>query len=98
MLSSRNINHSTRSHPLKRRKLISMTDEEILAFLQAGHTLQVATNDHDGYPHLVAMWYVVQNGHVAFWTYAKSQKALNLSRDPRLTCLIETGDRYENLQ
>lgn len=83
---------------MSRRKLISMTDEEIQAFLQEQRTLQVATLDHDGYPHLVAMWYVLSEGQIAFWTYAKSQKALNLRRDPRLTCLVETGQEYGELR
>jgi PPOX class probable F420-dependent enzyme len=83
---------------MSRRKLISMTDEEIQAFLQEERTLQVATIDHDGYPHLIAMWYALFEGQIAFWTYARSQKAVNLRRDPRLTCLAETGERYEELR
>lgn len=83
---------------MSRRKLIAMTDEEIHAFLQEQRTLQVATIDHDGYPHLVAMWYVLLDNKLVFWTYARSQKAVNLRRDPRLTCLVETGQRYEELR
>jgi PPOX class probable F420-dependent enzyme len=83
---------------MNRRQIITMTDEEIQTFLLEEHTLQVATIDHDGYPHLVAMWYTLVNGQIVFWTYAKSQKAVNLQRDPRLTCLAETGERYEELR
>lgn len=83
---------------MSRRQLITMTDEEIQTFLQEQRTLQVATIDHDGYPHLVAMWYVLHDRQIAFWTYAKSQKAVNLRRDPRLTCLVESGQRYEELR
>jgi PPOX class probable F420-dependent enzyme len=83
---------------MSRRNLITMTSEEIQAFLQEQRTLQVATIDHDGYPHLVAMWYVLHEGKIAFWTYARSQKAVNLRRDPRLTCLAEAGQRYEELR
>ena len=83
---------------MSRRKLIAMSDEEIQAFLQEQRTLQVATIDHDGYPHLVAMWYVLLDRQIAFWTYARSQKAVNLRRDPRLTCLVEAGQRYEELR
>ncbi|HAT43902.1 MAG TPA: pyridoxamine 5'-phosphate oxidase, partial [Ktedonobacter sp.] len=72
---------------MSRRDQIRMTDAEIRAFLTEQLTLQVATIDHDGYPHLVAMWYVIINDEIAFWTYARSQKAVNLRRDPRLTCL-----------
>ncbi len=87
-----------RTEYMKRRDLIRMNDEEIRAFLEKQRTLQVATIDHDGWPHLIAMWYVLINDQIAFWTYAKSQKAVNLRRDPRLTCLVETGVRYEELR
>ena len=83
---------------MSRRSLIHMTDDEIRAFLEEQRTLQVATIDHDGYPHLVAMWDVLLNGEITFWTYAKSQKAINLRRDPRLTCLVETGEQYNELR
>ena len=33
-----------------------------------------------------------------FWTYAKSQKIVNLRRDPRLTVLVATGEVYEELK
>jgi len=75
-----------------------MTDEEIRAFLEEGRTLQVATIDRDGAPHIVSMWYALLDGEVAFWTYAKSQKIVNLRRDPRLACLVETGERYNELR
>ncbi len=83
---------------MSRRDLIRMNDEEIRAFLEEQRTLQVATIDHDGWPHLIAMWYVLINDQIAFWTYAKSQKVVNLRRDDRLTCLVETGERYDELR
>ena len=83
---------------MSRRNLIRMNDAQIQAFLEEQRSLQVATMDHDGFPHLVAMWYVLVNNEIAFWTYAKSQKALNLRRDPRLTCLVESGIQYEELR
>jgi PPOX class probable F420-dependent enzyme len=83
---------------MSRRDLIRMSDEEIRAFLEEQRILQVATIDHDGWPHLIAMWYVLINDQIAFWTYAKSQKAVNLRRDDRLTCLVETGESYDELR
>jgi len=83
---------------MNRRDLIRMNDEEIRAFLEEQRILQVATIGKDGWPHLVAMWYVLINDQVVFWTYAKSQKAVNLRRDPRLTCLVESGVRYDELR
>jgi PPOX class probable F420-dependent enzyme len=75
-----------------------MTDAEIEAFLEAGRDLQVASINADGTPHLVTMWYAVRDGKVEFWTYAKSQKIVNLRRDPRITVLVATGDKYEELK
>jgi PPOX class probable F420-dependent enzyme len=75
-----------------------MTDDEMRTFLEDGRDLQVASINADGTPHLVTMWYAVRDGRLAFWTYAKSQKIVNLRRDPRLTVLVATGDRYEELR
>jgi PPOX class probable F420-dependent enzyme len=83
---------------MSRRDQIRMSDAEMRVFLQEQRTLQVATIDHDGWPHLIAMWYVLINDQIVFWTYAKSQKAVNLRRDDRLTCLVETGMRYDELR
>jgi PPOX class probable F420-dependent enzyme len=84
---------------VSRRDQIKMTDDEMRAFLEAGRDLHVASINADGTPHLVTMWYGVDDaGRVAFWTYAKSQKIVNLRRDPRLTVLVATGDRYEELR
>jgi len=83
---------------MSRRDQIRMSDQETAKFLEDGRTLQVATIGQDGMPHLVAMWYCLLDGELAFWTYAKSQKVLDLRRDPRLSCLVETGTKYEELQ
>lgn len=82
----------------KRRNTIAMTDEEQQAFLREGHTLQVASIGPDGYPHQVAMWYALIDGKVHFTTYAKSQKVLNLQRNPRVSVMLETGKPYNELR
>jgi len=83
---------------MNRRDLIRMNDEEIRTFLEEQSIVQIATNDQDGWPHLVAMWYVLIHDQIVFWTYAKSQKAANLRRDAKLTCLVEAGEQYEELR
>ena len=75
-----------------------MTDDELTAFLAAGRKLQIASVNADGAPHLVTMYYALVDGKIAFWTYRTSQKALNLARDPRITCLVETGEAYFDLR
>jgi hypothetical protein len=75
-----------------------MTPEEADEFLHGWHTMNCATMKRDGTIHLVAMWYGFLEGCPALETKAKSQKVKNLRRDPRLTCLIEEGDTYEELR
>jgi PPOX class probable F420-dependent enzyme len=75
-----------------------MTPEEIEGFLREQRTMSVATVGADGRPHVVAMWYGFIDGAPAFWTYGKSQKIVNLRRDPRLTCMIEDGESYNELR
>lgn len=75
-----------------------MPDDEVAAFIEGSRKMQLATINPDGTPHLVTMFYGLDEGRVAFWTYAKSQKARNLARDPRVSCLVEAGDDYGELR
>ncbi len=80
------------------RKKIVMTDDEIVEFIDRSRTATMATVLADGRPHLVAMWYAVLDGEIWFETKTKSQKAVNLRRDPRITCMIEAGQTYDQLR
>jgi PPOX class probable F420-dependent enzyme len=81
-----------------RRGQITMSDEEVAAFLSEGKTANFATIGPNGRPHLVALWYVPNGQVIETWTFAKSQKAANLRRLPQATILVETGDSYEKLR
>ncbi len=74
-----------------------MTGEEVRAFLEEKMVMQCATNGPHGLPHMVALWFV-PNPAVRSWTYAKSQKARNLERDPRATLGFEEGVQYHELR
>jgi PPOX class probable F420-dependent enzyme len=80
------------------RSQITMSDEEIATFLVQQRSATMATNGPNGRPHLVAMWYAVLDGQIWFETKARSQKAVNLRRDPSLTVLIEDGHTYDTLR
>jgi PPOX class probable F420-dependent enzyme len=80
------------------RAQIVQSDEEIATFLEQNRVATMATVGPDGMPHLVAMWYAVIDGQIWFETKAKSQKAVNLRRDDRISVLIETGDTYDQLR
>ena len=83
---------------VKQRDVIRMTDEEVDEFLSGRHTMSLATLNHDGTIHLVAMWYGFLEGAIAFETKAKAQKVLNLRRNPTITCMVEDGDTYDELR
>ncbi len=80
------------------RAQITMTEEEIAAFICEQRTATMATVGPQGMPHLVAMWYGVIDGVIWFETKARSQKAVNLGRDDRITVLIESGHTYDTLK
>jgi PPOX class probable F420-dependent enzyme len=81
-----------------RRDQIRMTDEELRAFLGEQKIVSVATIGPNGRPHLVPLWYVADGVELRGWTFAKSQKARNLERDPRATLQIEDGVEYQELR
>ena len=80
------------------RKDISLSDEERARLLENGHTIVVGSVGRDGMPHLAPMWYVMQDDKIVFRSFTKSQKIVNLRRDPRITILLETGEAYEELR
>ncbi|WP_040926550.1 pyridoxamine 5'-phosphate oxidase family protein [Saccharomonospora marina] len=83
---------------VNQRAEVRMTDDEIAEFLGRGRVATLATNGPDGTPHLVAMWYGYLDGRIYFETKAKSQKAVNLRRDPTVVCMVESGDTYDQLR
>jgi PPOX class probable F420-dependent enzyme len=80
------------------RSQITMTDEEVDAFLEQSRTVTMATNGPKGRPHLVAMWYGYLDGKIWFETKAKSQKVQNLRRDDAISCMVEAGKTYDQLR
>jgi general stress protein 26 len=85
--------------PAMARKDISMSEAEVAELLGASRNLQVATNGPGGFPHVTTLWfYVDDDGRVTFRSFTKSQRVVNLQRDPKLTVLAETGIAYEELR
>jgi PPOX class probable F420-dependent enzyme len=81
-----------------RRDEIKLTTAEQAELLSSERVVVVSSIGPRGWPHSMPMWYVVRDGEIWVWTYAKSQKARNLERDPRATLLIETGHEYTELR
>jgi PPOX class probable F420-dependent enzyme len=75
-----------------------MNDDEIWPFIEERKSLQVATLNRDGSPHLTTLWFAVVDGEICFETYSKSQKIVNLERDARVSVLLEDGEVYNELR
>ncbi|MFS8097086.1 pyridoxamine 5'-phosphate oxidase family protein [Lentzea alba] len=80
------------------RDLIKMNAAEIEAFLDGQKTLIVATIGRNGLPHVAPMWFAWLDGEIVFCTDRKSQKIVNLQRDPRCSVLAEAGETYDQLR
>ena len=83
---------------MNQRNQVTMSDEEIAGFVEQNRTATMATIGPNGMPHLVAMWYAIIDGEIWFETKARSQKAQNLRRDERISCMIEAGQTYDTLR
>lgn len=82
-----------------RRSQIAMGEAEFRAFLEAQRTLILTSNQRSGFPHPMPMWFALEeDGTVRMTTFRKSQKVLNLQRDPRCSLLSEDGEVYNELR
>ena len=81
-----------------RRDQITLSDAEQEELLESERVVVISSNGVRGWPHSMPMWFVVREGEIWVWTYAKSQKVRNLERDPRATLLVETGTEYTELR
>ena len=82
-----------------RRNAIQMTEAEVKAFLRTHKTIIINSNGPGGYPHPMPMWFSVDDdGQVRMTTFRKSQKVMNIQRDPRVSLLVEAGREYNELQ
>jgi hypothetical protein len=83
---------------MSRRDQIVMASEEVSAFLDEERVVTCASHGPHGWPHLMPLWYLVRDGDIWAWSYAKSQKVRNLERDARATLSVEAGDQYHELR
>ena len=81
-----------------RRDQIKLAEDEQRQLIDRERIVVVSSLGPRGWPHVMPLWYVPRDGEIWIWTYAKSQKAKNLERDPRATLLIETGIEYQELR
>ena len=84
---------------MSRRDKIRMSEEEISDFLRSSRTMILVANGKNGYRHPMPMWFAVdEDNNVLMTTFRKSQKVRNLKNDPRVSLLVEAGEKYQELK
>jgi hypothetical protein len=79
-------------------KSIAMTPGEVDAFLHEQRTARVATVAGDGSPHVVPLWYVWVGGRLWLNSLTRSQRWVDIQRDPRVAVIIDAGEAYHELR
>ena len=75
-----------------------MSEAEVVAYLAERRDATLASVGRDGFPHQVAMWFLPEPDRLVMWTFRRSQKAVNLGRNPRASFLVQDGDSYDTLR
>lgn len=74
-----------------------MTDAEVDAFLDAERTCRIATISPDG-PHNTPLWFRWDAGVLWLYSIVRSQRWVDLARDPRVAVIVDAGDDYFELR
>ena len=83
---------------MNKQSQIKMTPTEQAEFLARARTMVLCTIDKDGYPHAVAMAYMVKDGCVYMTSFRKAQKVVNIRRNPKVAVMVESGTAYNELK
>ena len=83
---------------LNRRDQITMNEQEMWQFIESQKTVRVCTLNKDCTPHLTAMWFAVVEHQIVLVSFSKSQKIVNLERNPDMAVLFEDGIEYKDLR
>jgi general stress protein 26 len=83
--------------PQKRGRKIAMTSDERDAFLSEERTCRVATVSADG-PHATPLWYCWHDGSLWLYSITRSQRWVDLQKDPRISAVIDAGHDFLELR
>jgi hypothetical protein len=81
----------------RRGRKIAMTMDEVDAYLRAERTCRVGTVGVDGGPHVSALWFVWDGTAVWLNSMVKSQRWVNVVRNPRVSLLVDGGVEFMDL-
>src|SRR5262245_27823849 len=82
----------------KRARRIAMTSDELDAFLGAERMCRLGSVDGDGAPHVSPLWFVWDGSALWLHSIVKSQRWVNLMRDPRVSVAVDAGSGYFELR
>ncbi|MGH9974655.1 MAG: PPOX class F420-dependent oxidoreductase [Nitrososphaeraceae archaeon] len=71
--------------------MTAMSKDELISFLSQGtFTAKLATVKENGSPHVVPLWFVLDDeGNIIFGTETSSVKGKNIQRDPRVSICVD---------
>jgi hypothetical protein len=75
-----------------------MSDEERDAHLATLRVCRVGTVGAQGAPHVSALWYCWDGSALWLYSIIKSQRWVNLVRDPRVSAVVDAGVDYFELR
>jgi general stress protein 26 len=82
----------------KRARRIAMTKDELDAFLAEERMCRLGSVDGDGAPHVSPLWFVWDGSALWLHSVVKSQRWINLMRDPRVSVAVDGGVGYGELR
>ena len=77
---------------------LSLTPQELEAYLAEQRTVRLATVDDRGHPQVVPLWYVWLDGTMFLNSTLGNFTVDNLQRRPRVSAVVDDGDSYDELR
>ena len=77
---------------------VRLNSEEAWQFVTEAHTGIFITLRADGVPIATPMWFAVLDRQIYVQTPVRSKKVTRLRRDPRVSFLVEAGERWAELR
>jgi nitroimidazol reductase NimA-like FMN-containing flavoprotein (pyridoxamine 5'-phosphate oxidase superfamily) len=77
---------------------LSLTPEELEAYLRERRTVRVATVGPDGTPHVVPLWFVWLDGAMFLNSTLGNPTVENLLRTSRAAGVVDDGESYDSLR
>jgi hypothetical protein len=74
-----------------------MTADELDEFLASERTCRVATSWPSG-PHVTPLWFTWDGTSLWLYSITRSQRWTDLSQDPRVAVIVDTGHAYDELR